>query len=103
MAPANRIQAMIPDGAEPLANRFGTAPGIAAEVNGAVFDVYTDGGGATLYVDSDVDQTGIVPRGTSALGAVTLNINQPIANDLSTADITTSITNIRATPGHRRI
>ena len=35
MVAANRIQAMIPDGAEPLANRFGTAPGIVAEVSGA--------------------------------------------------------------------
>ena len=34
MVPANRIQAMIPLGAEPLANKVGTAPGIAARVVG---------------------------------------------------------------------
>jgi nicotinamide-nucleotide amidase len=34
MVPANRIQAMIPLGAEPLANKVGTAPGIAARVAG---------------------------------------------------------------------
>ncbi|MCK4601162.1 MAG: competence/damage-inducible protein A [Phycisphaerae bacterium] len=32
MIPANRIQAMIPAGAEPLANHCGTAPGIAAKL-----------------------------------------------------------------------
>ena len=35
MIPANSIQAMIPAGAEPIANRLGTAPGIAAVVEGA--------------------------------------------------------------------
>ncbi|MFW6133493.1 MAG: competence/damage-inducible protein A, partial [Planctomycetota bacterium] len=36
MVEGNRIQAMIPEGAEPLCNEMGTAPGIAAEVAGAV-------------------------------------------------------------------
>ena len=35
MAEVNRIQAMIPAGAEPLANACGTAPGIAAEIGRA--------------------------------------------------------------------
>ena len=35
MAPVNRIQAMIPNGAEALANGFGTAPGIAARLGEA--------------------------------------------------------------------
>ena len=35
MIPANRIQAMFPAGAEPLPNRYGTAPGIAASIGGA--------------------------------------------------------------------
>ena len=39
MAPVNRIQAMIPEGAEPLPNAFGTAPGLAGPV-----------GEATVYV-----------------------------------------------------
>ena len=35
MRPSNRIQAMIPAGAEPLDNPLGTAPGIAAGLHGA--------------------------------------------------------------------
>jgi nicotinamide-nucleotide amidase len=35
MSPANRSQAMVPDGAEPLTNPVGTAPGIYAEMDGA--------------------------------------------------------------------
>jgi len=35
MNPANRIQAMLPEGAEPLANALGTAPGIAARLGRA--------------------------------------------------------------------
>ena len=34
MVPANEVQAMLPVGSEALANRTGTAPGIAAEVDG---------------------------------------------------------------------
>jgi nicotinamide-nucleotide amidase len=34
MVPANRIQAMVPAGAEPLSNKVGTAPGIAARLEG---------------------------------------------------------------------
>ena len=34
MAPANRLQAMVPAGAELLSNKLGTAPGIAARVGG---------------------------------------------------------------------
>ena len=34
MVPTNRIQAMIPAGAEPLDNELGTAPGIAAKLDG---------------------------------------------------------------------
>jgi len=35
MSPANRSQAMVPQGAEPLANPVGTAPGIYAEIGAA--------------------------------------------------------------------
>ena len=35
MVPANQIQAMVPVGAEAMENRAGTAPGIAAEIDGA--------------------------------------------------------------------
>ncbi len=35
MIPANRVQAMLPRGAEPLANALGTAPGIAARLGRA--------------------------------------------------------------------
>ena len=35
MVPSNRIQAMVPAGAEPLDNRMGTAPGLAGRVRGA--------------------------------------------------------------------
>jgi len=35
LSPANRSQAMVPRGAEPLVNPVGTAPGIYAEVDGA--------------------------------------------------------------------
>ena len=35
MAPTNRIQAMLPAGAQPLDNRLGTAPGIAATLGGS--------------------------------------------------------------------
>jgi len=36
MVPANRVQAMVPRGAEPLDNRAGTAPGLAAKVKGSL-------------------------------------------------------------------
>jgi len=35
MCPTNRRQAMVPKGAEPLANEAGTAPGLAAKLRGA--------------------------------------------------------------------
>jgi nicotinamide-nucleotide amidase len=43
MVASNRVQAMVPRGAEPLDNRMGTAPGLAAKV-----------GGATVYVTPGV-------------------------------------------------
>ena len=40
MTPSNRIQAMVPAGTAPLANPLGTAPGIAASLDGAQVFVF---------------------------------------------------------------
>ena len=37
MAPRNRVQALLPDGARPLPNRTGTAPGVWFEFEGVLF------------------------------------------------------------------
>ena len=37
MSERNRVQALFPDGAEPLPNAIGTAPGIALDVDGSLF------------------------------------------------------------------
>jgi nicotinamide-nucleotide amidase len=68
MVASNRIQAMVPRGAEALPNRMGTAPGLAAHVGGAA--VYVMPG-----VPSEMEvmfQEVILPRLPAGEGAIAL-------------------------------
>ncbi len=66
MVPANRVQVMFPVGSEPIANRCGTAPGIAAKVDGA--DVYVTPG-VPHEMRAMFDEQ-IAPRIPAAPGAI---------------------------------
>jgi len=67
MIDANRVQAMIPAGAEAISNRMGTAPGIAADVGGA--KVYVTPGVPAEMKCMYVEQ--IAPRLGRRRGAIT--------------------------------
>jgi nicotinamide-nucleotide amidase len=68
MVAANRVQAMVPRGAEPLANRMGTAPGLAARVDGAAVYIMP---GVPAEMKVMFDEV-ILPRLPDGAGAIAL-------------------------------
>lgn len=70
MSPANEVQAMIPAGAEPLANRLGSAPGIAASLGKAKVFVLPGVPGEMR----DMFGVQVSPRLGRGTGAAVLNV-----------------------------
>ncbi len=70
MVLANRVQAMIPRGAEPMANAAGTAPGIVATLDGA--EVFVMPG--VPYEMRDMFESSVLPRLPAGDGVIVHHI-----------------------------
>jgi len=70
MAPTNRIQAMLPAGTEPLDNRLGTAPGIAATLGAAAVFVMP----GVPHEMREMFLAQIVPRLPDGTGAIVQHV-----------------------------